>query len=104
MVVSPRVRASYRPQPGLELTAAYGRGLRPPEARAFSDFQPEREGVGEELSQGGEARITTSDALEEGEYHYASVWFPEEGRSELPALHTTAGAPRNLRVTLRGHF
>ena len=42
--------------------------------------------------------------LREGEYHYASHWQPGEPASELPVLHTTAGPPRNARLTLGASF
>lgn len=38
--------------------------------------------------------------IREGEYHYASHWQPGQSASELPVLHTTAGAPLNARMTL----
>lgn len=42
--------------------------------------------------------------LREGEYHYASRWSPEEPASQIPVIHTTAGPPRNARLTLGVFF
>lgn len=38
--------------------------------------------------------------VREGEYHYASHWDQSRPKSALPALHTTAGAPLNVRLTV----
>lgn len=63
--VSPRLTLRYQPSPTVGLFAAYGRGLRPPEGRAFTSFEPGREGLSEELLD-GRPRNTTSDAGELG--------------------------------------
>jgi len=42
--------------------------------------------------------------LREGEYNYASRWRPDQPLSELPALHTTAGAPFNASFTIGATF
>ena len=42
--------------------------------------------------------------LREGKYHDASARRPNERRSELPTLHTTAGPPFNVRLTLKALF
>lgn len=65
-VLSPRVALSARPAEALELFASYGRGVRPPEARAVA-----REAVsgadGEvERYRGGPASVTVADAVEAG--------------------------------------
>lgn len=66
VAVSPRLSAQWRAASALRLFAAYGRGLRPPEARAYSKFSPERTGMAEELYDGGDAALTNSDAGEVG--------------------------------------
>ena len=52
--ISPRLATSYSASPDLSLFSAYGRGLRPPEARSVVS------------SDGGDAAITASDAVELG--------------------------------------
>ena len=47
--LSPRLTTNYRVTRGLRVFAAYGRGFRPPEARAYSSFRPTTTGLGEEL-------------------------------------------------------
>jgi len=66
VAVSPRATAEWRVRTGLRLFAAYGRGFRPPEARAFTSFKPGLVGISEELYHGGEPAMTVSDALELG--------------------------------------
>lgn len=63
--VSPRATLRYQPSAKVGLFGAYGRGLRPPEGRAFTTFEPGREGLGEELLD-ATPQITTSDAGELG--------------------------------------
>jgi iron complex outermembrane receptor protein len=67
-VVSPRIHTVWRPDAHLQFFAAYGRGQRPPEARAFAGYQPEQTGLDGEIDlyRGGAPRFTTSDALELG--------------------------------------
>jgi outer membrane receptor protein involved in Fe transport len=64
--VSPRAVVEWHALQALRLFAAYGRGLRPPEARAFSQFRPSALGISEETFDGGEPAITTTDSLELG--------------------------------------
>ncbi len=64
--LSPRVSARWSLPRNLALFFAYGRGIRPPEARAFSDFDPDRLGITEEEAGASDARITQSDAFELG--------------------------------------
>jgi outer membrane receptor protein involved in Fe transport len=66
LAVSPRATARWKPRRGLKLFAAYGRGFRPPEARAFTSFKPGLVGISEELYDGGPPGMTVSDALELG--------------------------------------
>lgn len=42
--------------------------------------------------------------VREGEYHYASRFYPGLDDSALPELHFVAGPPRNLRVTFSAVF
>ena len=62
--VSPRLSLRWDASDALGLFAAYGRGFRPPEARAFTSEEVADTGVGEELYTGGDPAITTSDAIE----------------------------------------
>lgn len=65
--LSPRASLRWTPLEALSLFAAYGRGVRPPEARAFSGFDASREGLSEERYVGDEGpSLTTSDAVELG--------------------------------------
>lgn len=63
---SPRAVLEWRALQQLRLLAAYGRGFRPPEARAFTRFEPAELGLSEELYDGGEPAMTTCDAFEVG--------------------------------------
>lgn len=63
---SPRITTEWRVLSPWTLFASYGRGFRPPEARAFSSYEPGETGISEELYDGGEASITRSDAVELG--------------------------------------
>lgn len=73
--LSPRVTARWDPRPDWQLFLAYGRGFRPPEARAFSTFEPPRIGIGDEIFTGGEPTTTTSDAFELGLRWDPAPWF-----------------------------
>lgn len=42
--------------------------------------------------------------IREGEYHYASHWWPEEEPSQIPVLHYVAGPPLNARLNLSAVF
>ena len=74
-VVSPRITVSWTPVTGWELLGAYGRGFRPPEARAFSAFDPGTAGIGEEAFTGGDPATTVSDAFELGTRWSPVSWF-----------------------------
>lgn len=65
-VVSPRTTIEWRVADAWRLFSSYGRGFRPPEARAFVPFEPETVGISEELAEGGEPDITVSDTVELG--------------------------------------
>lgn len=64
--LSPRLSTQWQATPTWRLLAAYGRGFRPPEARAFSSFEAARMGISEDLYEGGEPATTTSQAIEIG--------------------------------------
>ncbi len=64
--VSPRAMTKFMPFDRWQIFAAYGRGVRSPEARAYT--LPTQAAENEDLSQyaGGQARITQSDSVEVG--------------------------------------
>ncbi len=64
--LSPRATAQWQLMEGWRLTAAYGRGFRPPEARAFTSHEPTTTGLAEELNETGEPAMTLADAVELG--------------------------------------
>lgn len=64
--LSPRVGLHWHPRRELGFFAVYGRGVRPPEARAFTRFVPPQEGLLEDRYTGGEPAMTASDTLELG--------------------------------------
>lgn len=63
--LSPRASASL-PVGDARLFLSYGRGVRPPEARAFGNETRPDTGIGEELYAGDRARVTAADAVEVG--------------------------------------
>lgn len=65
-VLSPRLTLDARVRDDLTVFGAVGRGARPPEARAFSSFTPERTGTSEDVYTGGAPRMVVSDAVELG--------------------------------------
>lgn len=65
-VLSPRLTLDVSPVDSLSLFGAFGRGFRPPEARAFSSFTPERTGTAEDVYAGGPPRMTASSSAELG--------------------------------------
>lgn len=75
LLASPRMTARWQALDFWQLFAAYGRGYRPPEARAFSRFKPEQTGIGEEIYTGGEPAMTVSDAFELGTRWDPRDWF-----------------------------
>jgi iron complex outermembrane receptor protein len=64
--LSPRVSVDAALTEAWTLFGAYGRGLRPPEARAFSSFEPARTGLADDLYTGGEPAMTSTDSFELG--------------------------------------
>jgi outer membrane receptor protein involved in Fe transport len=64
--LSPRLSVDARLSPWLTLFGAYGRGFRPPEARAFSSFEPARTGLADDVYTGGEPTMTSTDSFELG--------------------------------------
>lgn len=73
--LSPRFTAGWRVADPWQLFFSYGRGFRPPEARAFSSYEASRTGISEELYDGGEPSLTHSNALELGTQYQPSRYF-----------------------------
>jgi len=63
---SPRITTQFRPGRRWTLFAAYGRGVRSPEARALTLPQGPQENVDLDTYAGGQAAMTTSDSAEVG--------------------------------------
>jgi len=72
--VSPRATTKFMPLQRWQLFAAYGRGVRSPEVRAFT--LPEQAPENEDVSRyaGGSARVTKSDSVEVGTRVQPSVF------------------------------
>lgn len=68
---SPRAHMRWTATAKVELFAAYGRGLRPPEARALTPFAPEQVGLSDDLADDG-PRISAADSGELG-----LRWLPD---------------------------
>jgi outer membrane receptor protein involved in Fe transport len=66
LALLPRVTMQWRIVDSLRAFAAYGRGYRPPEARAFTSFEAQRTGFSEEIRGSRDAALTFSDSLELG--------------------------------------
>lgn len=64
--LSPRLALDAPISRSVTLFAAYGRGFRPPEARAFSSFVPRASGIADDLYTGGEPAMTRTDSFELG--------------------------------------
>lgn len=64
--ISPRTTLAWQASEVIELFAAFGRGTRPPEARAFSGIVDENQGLIDERFEGGEPALTSSNTLEIG--------------------------------------
>jgi iron complex outermembrane receptor protein len=64
--LSPRTHLRWVALPSLELFAAYGRGFRPPEARAFTNYDPDRFGLSDDRLHGVRPQTTASDSGELG--------------------------------------
>lgn len=75
LVASPRLSGRWEPLDGWRLFFAYGRGFRPPEARAFSSFRPARDGIGDDVYTGGEPIATVADGFELGTRWDPAAWF-----------------------------
>jgi iron complex outermembrane recepter protein len=65
-VLSPRATLEWQTNDALAVLLSYGRGFRPPEARAFTPYVPQVTSLGEELYDGGQPKMTVADALELG--------------------------------------
>lgn len=64
--ISPRFVSEWRLLPETRLALAYGRGFRPPEARAFTRYRAPVGGLAEDRFDGGRPAMTTSDTVELG--------------------------------------
>ncbi|TPV95956.1 MAG: TonB-dependent receptor [Myxococcales bacterium FL481] len=64
--VSPRVTAETRGGESLRVFAAYGRGFRPPEARAYSSFSPDVTGITDDVAEASDPAMTVTDSAELG--------------------------------------
>jgi outer membrane receptor protein involved in Fe transport len=64
--ISPRLAIDAPVSEHLTWFAAYGRGFRPPEARAFSSFVPRASGIADDVYTGGEPAMTRTDSFELG--------------------------------------
>lgn len=64
--LSPRTTLAWRASNNLEWFAAFGRGIRPPEARAFLGNTEENQGLIDERFDGGQPAITASNTVEIG--------------------------------------
>lgn len=92
--LSPRLTLHAHVRDDVTVFGAFGRGVRPPEARAFSSFTPERTGTSEEVYMGGDPRMTLSDSAELG-----TRWEASEGL----ALQLAGFATYVERETLYDH-
>lgn len=88
LVASPRVSARWTASKALRLFLAYGHGFRPPEARAFSSFEPNRGGLGdEEIAPATDAPdVTTSKAAEAGARWDVNPWLALSASSFLTLI------------------
>jgi outer membrane receptor protein involved in Fe transport len=64
--LSPRLSLAAPISENVTLFGAYGRGFRPPEARAFSSFVPRASAIADDLYTGGEPAMTRTDSFELG--------------------------------------
>ena len=75
VVASPRATLRWKPHKAWGIFLAYGRGFRPPEARAFSAFTPTQTGLANEVTSGGSPNATVSDAVELGFRWEPGAWL-----------------------------
>ena len=80
VVASPRLSLRWKPSPAWGIFLAYGRGFRPPEARAFSGFTPTQTGIANNILSGGSPEATVSDAVELGFRWDPQLAFPTSHR------------------------
>lgn len=73
--ISPRATLQWRQHDDLRWFAAYGRGFRPPMARAFSSDAAPRHGIPKNIAAETDPAMTTSDALEVGARWNPSLVF-----------------------------
>jgi outer membrane receptor protein involved in Fe transport len=94
VVASPRATLRWKPNKAWGIFLAYGRGFRPPEARAFSTFTPTQTGLANDVYSGGSPEATVSDAVELGFRWEPGDWL---------ALRLTGFATFIARETLFDH-
>lgn len=75
IVPSPRAALEWEPLPALRVLAAYGRGFRPPEARAFTAYEPAEAGLNQDVYTDGDPAVTTSDSFEIGARYRSQTGF-----------------------------
>lgn len=66
MAVSPRVQLDADLGSDWAAFVSYGRGVRPPEARAFSSFVPNQAGLSDDVLVGAEPSMTSAEVVELG--------------------------------------
>jgi len=64
--LSPRAVVEWDLTPKTRFFAAFGRGFRPPEARAFTTYKPPVTGISEDLYRGGNPQMTLTNSAELG--------------------------------------
>jgi outer membrane receptor protein involved in Fe transport len=103
VAASPRVVLQWEALPSVRATAAYGRGFRPPEARAFAGEVSQGPETNAASYAGGEPRITTSDAFELGvRYRRARVSAQLSGFLTLIARESVYDHVSGVNLELNG--
>lgn len=104
LAASPRLTAGFRVLEPWQVFFSYGRGFRPPEARAFSSYEPPRTGISEDLYDGGEPSMTLSDSLELGTHVQASkhLWMMASGFATFIAREAVFDHVSGVNLELNG--
>lgn len=114
-VATPRLSAHWRPHKKWRLFAAYGRGYRPPEARAFSTFTPDRTGFEDDEDDRRSPEITVADTVEMGTSYdvtdaltaslstYATFIERETVFDHVSGLNLELGSTRRVGAELHVH-
>jgi hypothetical protein len=75
VVVSPRGVVRWQALPALALVTGAGTGVRPPEVRAWTDLDPGRLGLGEDVQGTGRPAFTRSRSVDAGvDWQPAAMW------------------------------